>query len=107
MKWLKLNNPRQSKRQKWLQEKHMRTFTHWLRKKGIEFILKIAPFLALITKNSNNYGPFKQVEVAIANKEPISETLRWIAHCPTHYVSKYHGYVINGCHYNTKDCDEV
>ncbi|RVW16664.1 hypothetical protein CK203_080919 [Vitis vinifera] len=33
MKWLKLNNPRQSKRQKWLQEEHMRTFTHWLRKK--------------------------------------------------------------------------
>ncbi|RVW97578.1 hypothetical protein CK203_046481 [Vitis vinifera] len=59
MKWLKLNNPRQSKRQKWLQEEHMRTFTHWLRKK---------------------------VEVAIADKEPISETLRWMAHGPTHYV---------------------
>ncbi|RVW62898.1 hypothetical protein CK203_059763 [Vitis vinifera] len=68
MKWLKLNNPRQSKRQKWLQEEHMRTFTHWLQKK---------------------------VEVVIADKEPISETLRWIAHGPTHYVSKYHGYVIN------------
>ncbi|RVX18196.1 hypothetical protein CK203_004041 [Vitis vinifera] len=68
MKWLKLNNPRQSKRQKWLQEEHMRTFTHWLRKK---------------------------VEVAIADKEPISETLRWMAHGPTHYVAKYHGYVIN------------
>ncbi|KAL6329406.1 hypothetical protein AAG906_017723 [Vitis piasezkii] len=61
MKWLKLNNPRQSKRQKWLQEEHMRTFTHWL----------------------------------------------WMAHGPTHYVSKYHGYVINGCHYNTKDRDEL
>ncbi|KAL6333211.1 hypothetical protein AAG906_028394 [Vitis piasezkii] len=80
MKWLKLNNPRQSKRQKWLQEENMRTFTHWLPKK---------------------------LEVAIADKEPISETLRWIAHGPTHYVSKYHGYVINGCHYNTKDHDEV
>ncbi|KAL6326028.1 hypothetical protein AAG906_038520 [Vitis piasezkii] len=64
MKWLKLNNPRQSKRQKWLQEEHMRTFTHWLRK-------------------------------------------RWMAHGPTHYVAKYHGYVINGCHYNTKDRDEL
>ena len=33
MKWLKLKNPRQAKKQKWLQEEHMRTFTHWLRKK--------------------------------------------------------------------------
>eukprot|EP00261_Vitis_vinifera_P019765 XP_010650360.2 PREDICTED: uncharacterized protein LOC104879379 [Vitis vinifera] len=80
MKWLKLNNPRQSKRQKWLQEEHMRTFTHWLRKK---------------------------VEVAIADKEPISKTLRWMAHGPTHYVAKYHGYVINGCQYNTNDRDEL
>ncbi|RVW72143.1 hypothetical protein CK203_057974 [Vitis vinifera] len=80
MKWLKLNNPRQSKRQKWLQEEHMRTFTHWLRKK---------------------------VEVAIADKEPISETLRWMAHGPTHYVAKYHGYAINGCQYNTNDRDEL
>ncbi|RVW75827.1 hypothetical protein CK203_055115 [Vitis vinifera] len=80
MKWLKLNNPRQSKRQKWLQEEHMRTFTHWLRKK---------------------------VEVAIADKEPISETLRWMAHGPTHYVAKYHGYVIKGCQYNIKDRDEL
>ncbi|KAL6346172.1 hypothetical protein AAG906_027907 [Vitis piasezkii] len=47
------------------------------------------------------------VEVAIADKEPISETLRWIAHGHSHYVSKYHGYVINGCHYNTKDRDEL
>ena len=22
-------------------------------------------------------------------------------------MSKYHGYVINGCHYNMKDCDEL
>ncbi|KAL6349880.1 hypothetical protein AAG906_001767 [Vitis piasezkii] len=36
MKWLKLNNPRQSKRQKWLQEEHMRTFTHWHGFKGRE-----------------------------------------------------------------------
>ena len=75
--------------------------------KGIEFILKIAPFLALIIKNINNYGLFKQVEVAIVDKEPLSETLRWIAHGPTHYVSKYHGYVINGCRYNTKDRDDL
>ncbi|RVW81554.1 hypothetical protein CK203_051852 [Vitis vinifera] len=49
----------------------------------------------------------KKVEVAIADKEPISETLRWMAHGPTHYVAKYHGYVINGCQYNTKDRDEL
>ena len=76
-------------------------------KKGIDFIVKIVPFLALIIKNINNYGPFKQVKVAIADKEPISETLRWIAHGPTHYVSKYHGDVINGSHYNTKYRDEL
>ena len=76
-------------------------------KKGIEFIVKIAPFLALIIKNINNYIPFKHIEVAIADKEPISKTLRWIVHGPTHYMSKYHGYIINGCHYNTKDHDEL
>ncbi|RVW56551.1 hypothetical protein CK203_115016 [Vitis vinifera] len=80
MKWLKLKNPRQYKKQKWLQEEHMRTFTHWLRKK---------------------------VEVSIDDKESIYETLRWIAHGPTHYMSEYHGYVINGCHYNTKDREEL
>ncbi|RVX22951.1 hypothetical protein CK203_008266 [Vitis vinifera] len=52
-------------------------------------------------------GHITEVEVAIADKEPISETLRWMAHGPTHYVAKYHGYVINGCQYNTKDRDEL
>ncbi|RVW70679.1 hypothetical protein CK203_059005 [Vitis vinifera] len=37
----------------------------------------------------------REVEVAIANEEPVSETLKWIAHGPSHYVFKYHGYVIN------------
>ncbi|KAL6349375.1 hypothetical protein AAG906_034031 [Vitis piasezkii] len=64
MEWLKLKNPRQSKRQKWLQDEHLRTFTYWLRKK-------------------------------------------WIAHGPSHYVSKYHGYVINGCRYHTKERDDL
>ncbi|KAL6315174.1 hypothetical protein AAG906_037406 [Vitis piasezkii] len=36
------------------------------------------------------------IEDAIGNNEPISETLKWITHGPSHYVSKYHGYVING-----------
>ncbi|RVW30064.1 hypothetical protein CK203_115143 [Vitis vinifera] len=62
MEWLKLKNPHQSKRQKWLQDEHLRTFTYWLRKK---------------------------------------------AHGPSHYVSKYHGYVINGCRYHTKERDDL
>ncbi|RVW67500.1 hypothetical protein CK203_063103 [Vitis vinifera] len=80
MKWLKMKYPRQAKRQKWLQDEHMRTFTYWLRQK---------------------------VEVAIGNEEPVSETLKWIAHGPSHYVFKYHGYVINGCHYHTKERDDL
>ncbi|RVW94540.1 hypothetical protein CK203_030792 [Vitis vinifera] len=80
MEWLKLKNPRQSKRQKWLQDEHLRTFTYWLRKK---------------------------IEAAIGNNEPISETLKWIAHGPSHYISKYHGYVINGCRYHTKERDDL
>ncbi|KAL6321680.1 hypothetical protein AAG906_031189 [Vitis piasezkii] len=31
----------------------------------------------------------------------------WIAHGPSHYVSKYHGYVINGCRYHTKERDDL
>ncbi|KAL6335840.1 hypothetical protein AAG906_040561 [Vitis piasezkii] len=81
MEWLKLKNPRQSKRQKWLQDEHLRTFTYWLRK--------------------------RYWNVAIGNNEPISETLKWIAHGPSHYVSKYHGYVINGCRYHTKERDDL
>ncbi|KAL6345336.1 hypothetical protein AAG906_015819 [Vitis piasezkii] len=60
MKWLKMKYPRQAKRQKWLQDEHMRTFTYWLRQKVID-----------------------------------------------HYVFKYHGYVINGCHYHTKERDDL
>ncbi|KAL6347740.1 hypothetical protein AAG906_026269 [Vitis piasezkii] len=37
MEWLKSKNPRQSKRQKWLQDEHLRTFTYWLRKKVLEW----------------------------------------------------------------------
>ncbi|RVX04782.1 hypothetical protein CK203_025058 [Vitis vinifera] len=47
------------------------------------------------------------IEVAIGNNEPISETLKWIAHGPSHYVSKYHGYVINGCRYHSKERDDL
>ncbi|RVW21359.1 hypothetical protein CK203_106323 [Vitis vinifera] len=47
------------------------------------------------------------VEVAIGNEEPISKILKWIAYGPSHYVFKYHGYVINGCHYHTKERDDL
>ena len=30
-----------------------------------------------------------------------------MAHSPSHYVSKYNGYIINGCRYHTKDRDEL
>ncbi|KAL6334469.1 hypothetical protein AAG906_016009 [Vitis piasezkii] len=45
--------------------------------------------------------------LAIGNNELIYETLKWIAHGPSHYVSKYHGYVINGCRYHTKERDDL
>ena len=37
MEWLKSKNPCQSKRKKWLQDEHLRTFTYWLRKKVLEW----------------------------------------------------------------------
>ncbi|KAL6327729.1 hypothetical protein AAG906_024698 [Vitis piasezkii] len=93
MKWLKLNNPRQSKRQKWLQKN---TCEHSLI--GCEKALIIKILITMVHSNSRSCH---------CDKEPISETLRWMAHGPTHYVAKYHGYVINGCQYNTKDRDEL
>ena len=56
---------------------------------------------------SNNYNLSIQVEVVIGNEKPVFEALKWIAHSPSHYVFKYHGYVINGCHYHTKERDDL
>ncbi|RVW35629.1 hypothetical protein CK203_106307 [Vitis vinifera] len=75
MNWLKSQYPRQSKRQIWLQEEHMRCFTYWLKGK------------------------------AIHNGQDIPNTLRWLAHGPTHQVVKYPGYIINRCRYHTKERD--
>ncbi|RVW36288.1 hypothetical protein CK203_103040 [Vitis vinifera] len=61
-----------------LQEEHMRCFTYWLKGK---------------------------VEEAIHNGQDIPNTLRWLAHGPTHQVVKYLGYIINGCRYHTKERD--
>ncbi|RVW84608.1 hypothetical protein CK203_048116 [Vitis vinifera] len=49
----------------------------------------------------------REIEAAIGNNEPIFETHKWIAHGPSHYVTKYHGYVINGCRYHTKERDDL
>ncbi|RVW86524.1 hypothetical protein CK203_042135 [Vitis vinifera] len=41
-------------------------------------------------------GHTMKVEVVIGNEKPVFEALKWIAHSPSHYVFKYHGYFING-----------
>ena len=38
MTWLKMQNTRQAKRQKWLQDEHMHTFTYWLMEKVLEYL---------------------------------------------------------------------
>ena len=48
---------------------------------------------------------FTQVEKAIHNGQDILDTLRWLAHGPTYQVIKYPRYIVNGCHYHTKECD--
>ena len=71
-------------------------------------VVKLTVFFTLLVNYvGNNYNLFIQVEVAIGNEEPVSETLKWIAHGPSHYVFKYHDYVINGCHYHTKERDDL
>ena len=36
MKWLRMKYSRQSKREKWVQNEHMRTFTYWLQEKVLK-----------------------------------------------------------------------
>ena len=55
----------------------------------------------MITINS-----FYRLKLQLENNELVSETLKWIADGPSHYVMKYHGYVINGSLYNTKERDD-
>ncbi|KAL6319865.1 hypothetical protein AAG906_036935 [Vitis piasezkii] len=38
MKWLKMKYPCQAKRQNWLQDEHMRTFTYWLQQNVLKWI---------------------------------------------------------------------
>nr|CAN78432.1 hypothetical protein VITISV_023303 [Vitis vinifera] len=45
------------------------------------------------------------VKEAIHNRQDIPNTLRWLAHGPTHQVVKYLGYIINRCRYHTKERD--
>ncbi|RVW86255.1 hypothetical protein CK203_043281 [Vitis vinifera] len=66
------------------------------------FFFDIMPpsYCASCKRGQTLWTGLPKIEVAIGNNEPISETLKWIAHGPSHYVSKYHGYVINGCRYH-------
>ncbi|KAA0055817.1 transposase [Cucumis melo var. makuwa] len=69
-----------SKNQKWIQDKHNRTFISWLREK---------------------------VETELATEDvEVSDNLRWIAHGPHPVVTTYNSYAINGCHYHTKSHDK-
>ncbi|RVW53301.1 hypothetical protein CK203_088512 [Vitis vinifera] len=76
MKYLKTKYPRQSKRVKWLEDEHVRTFSHWLRKK---------------------------VSDDISKKEPIEKELKWLAQGPRQQVLTYPGYIIHGCRYHIKN----
>ncbi|KAA0053557.1 hypothetical protein E6C27_scaffold190G001230 [Cucumis melo var. makuwa] len=69
-----------SKNQKWIQDKHNRTFISWLREKV-------------------------EMELATGDVE-VSDNLRWIAHGPHPIVTTYNSYAINGCHYHTKSQDK-
>ncbi|RVW33032.1 hypothetical protein CK203_101237 [Vitis vinifera] len=75
MKYLKTKYPRQSKRVKWLEDEHVRTFSYWLRKK---------------------------VSDDISKKELIENELKWLAQGPRQQVLTYPGYIINGCRYHIK-----
>ena len=56
--------------------------------KGTRVVVKLTVFFTLmINSASNNYNLSIQVEVAIGNEEPVSKTLKWIAHGPSHRVS--------------------
>ena len=57
--------------------------------------------------HTSNVIFYIQIEAEIGNNKPISETLKWIAYGPNHYVCKYDGYVINECRYHTKELDDL
>ncbi|RVW72902.1 hypothetical protein CK203_056355 [Vitis vinifera] len=68
------------KESKWLEDEHVRTFSHWLRKK---------------------------VSDDISKKEPIEKELKWLAQGPRQQVLTYPGYIIHGCRYHIKNRDEA
>ena len=37
----------------------------------------------------------------------VSETLKWISHSPSMNVIKYSSNLVNGIHFNTKECDNI
>jgi hypothetical protein len=38
----------------------------------------------------------------VEGKENIFNTLKWLAHSPRKYATKYKGYLINGCRFHIK-----
>ena len=52
MIWLKMQNPRQAKRQKWLQDEHRRTFYLLVEGKGIRIFVILIIFFNI--RNLNN-----------------------------------------------------
>ncbi|KAL6315678.1 hypothetical protein AAG906_005769 [Vitis piasezkii] len=73
MKYLKTKYPRQSKRVKWLEDEHVRTFSYWLRKK---------------------------VSDDISKKEPIEKELKWLAQGPRQQVLTH--WIYHSWHESTK-----
>ncbi|KAL6310976.1 hypothetical protein AAG906_019942 [Vitis piasezkii] len=43
----------------------------------------------------------------ISKKEPIEKELKWLAQGPRQQVLTYPGYIIHGCRYHIKNCDEA
>ncbi|RVW66354.1 hypothetical protein CK203_065181 [Vitis vinifera] len=68
------------KESKVAEDEHVRTFSHWLRKK---------------------------VSDDISKKEPIEKELKWLAQGPRQQVLTYPGYIIHGCRYHIKNRDEA
>jgi len=48
---------------------------------------------------------FKNLQVE--GKENIFDTLKWLAHGPRTYATKYDGYLINGCRFHVKSIENV
>lgn len=106
MESLKKENPIKSKRLKWLQDEHHRSFIKWLKHKVMIF-LHIASYLHLCNAKNNFELACMQIGMELQKENHnISEYLRWLSYGPRYEVLKYHSYVINGCRFQTKERDD-